>query len=184
MKHFEVPFEEQVIELDRPDSSARIRAVSPSGRVPVLLDGANVVWESLAICEYVAEKYPDRKMWPWHSGDRALARSISNEMHAGFAPLRQNLPHQVNDRFPGFRAPEAAQRDIERIRKIWNDALERSGGPFLFKEFSIADAMYAPVANRFRTYDVKLDGRAGEYVQTMLAHPAMKIWEADAKRTN
>ena len=180
LKHFEIPFEEQVIELDLPETRARIRDVSPSGRVPVLVDGANVVWESLAICEYVAEKYPDRKMWPWNAGDRALARSISNEMHAGFAALRQSLPHQVTDRFPGFVVPTAAKADIERIRQLWETTLARSGGPYLFKEFSIADAMYAPVANRFRTYDVKLDGRAGEYVQTMLAHPAMKLWESGA----
>jgi len=178
LKHLGVPFEEVVIPLDQPHTREEILRFSPSGRVPALLDGDLTVWDSLAICEYLHEKFPERHLWPADGKARATARSVSAEMHSGFAALRQDLPMKFRESLPmqSFRAE--VKQDIERIVEIWTQCRRRFGGgqPFLFGAFSIADAMYGPVVSRFRTYGVKLQGAPAEYVETMLATPAMKDW--------
>jgi glutathione S-transferase len=147
----------------------------------VLVDGSRLIWDSLAICEYLAETFPDKKMWPWNAGDRAYARSLAAEMHSGFQALRQKLPMKAHEKFPNFAIPVDAEKDIARIRELFRAALARSGGPYLLGAFSIADAMYAPVAFRFATYNVPLTGPEKDYVTLLLNHPAMKQWKAEAE---
>ncbi|MGZ5279541.1 MAG: glutathione S-transferase family protein [Pseudobdellovibrionaceae bacterium] len=181
LKVFNIPFEEIKIWLDQPDTNQKILKYSPSGKVPCLLDKSLVLPESLAICEYLNDKYPDKKMWPQDVAKRAWARSISNEMHGGFQNLRTHMPHKIKERYPGFDTWKA-NTDIARIEKIWTDCREthRGQGSFLFGDFSIADAMYAPVVNRFRAYDVKGSPWVKEYMNTMLKHPMMLEWEVEA----
>lgn len=179
MKQFGIPFEEKLIALDTPSTALEIKPWSPSGKVPVLVDGPHRVWESMAICEYIAEKYPSAKMWPRNPRHRAMARSIANEMHGGFQAMRSHLPHQVLKTYPGYDWSPVAN-DIKRVQAIWKECLEESGGPFLFGEFSIADAMYAPVANRFVTYDVPCEGILADYRDRLRALPAMKDWVTKA----
>jgi glutathione S-transferase len=157
--------------------------VSPSGKVPLLQDGTLHIWESLAIFEYLAEKFPDRQLWPQDPATRAVARSVANEMHAGFAKLREHMNMNIRKRFPGKgRTPEVL-KDIERIQALWGDCRQRfgQGGPFLFGAFSIADAMYAPVCTRFITYGVDLTPVAAAYVQAITTLPAMREWIAAAQ---
>ena len=176
-----VPFDEVVIRLDRPDTVDRILAVSPSGRVPALLDGAVHVWDSLAICEHVAERFPSAGLWPADIAARAHARSISAEMHAGFADLRREMPMNIVARTPREPSPQAA-RDIERVLAIWSECRGRHAerGKFLFGDFSVADAMFAPVVTRFVTYGVPVSDDARAYMNAILALPAMQLWIADA----
>jgi glutathione S-transferase len=168
MRVFEIPFDEKPILLDTPGTKQEILRHSPAGRVPCLVDGSLAIWDSLAILEYLAERDP--RLWPRDAAERARARSISAEMHAGFAALRQHMGLNVRRRYPGRgRTPEALE-DIRRIDAIWSQAK----GPFLFGPFTAADAMYAPVVLRFRTYEVRVSNR--EYYEAMLALPAMKEW--------
>jgi len=146
-----------------------------------LLEDEQVVWESLAIMEYLNEKYPAKKMWPADMAKRALARSISNEMHAGFTKMRQDLTFHAKRKFQNYNLKPAAD-DIARIKKIWDDNLKAHGGPFLFGEFSIADAMYAPVVGRFFTYSVPTEGRIEAYCKAIMALPAMKAWYTGAEK--
>ena len=173
-----LPFDEEVIEIGRPDSYDRIRRYSPGGRVPVLVDKHATVWESLAICEYIAEKHPGMGFWPEHARARATARSVSHEMHAGFQALRQNLPCHFTARYDDFEVPADARPDIARILEIWVSNREAwgSGGPFLFGKFSVADAMYAPVVFRFRAYGVEVDSVSKAYMDTIAALPATREW--------
>jgi glutathione S-transferase len=188
LKHADIPFEEHVIQLGLPDTSARIREHSPSGQVPMLIDGSVRVWESLAICEYVAELRPAAGLWPADPEARALARSVSAEMHAGFQALRTSLPLQFSLQFPlpakldSFAA--AVRNDIARIGEIWQDCRRRFGasGPFLFGTFTIADAMFAPVVSRFRTYNVPLDTTNQSYSDTLWSLPTMQEWLSEARR--
>jgi glutathione S-transferase len=176
LKESGASFEEEVVHLDRPDTKSRIAAFSPSGRVPVLVDGDVRIWDSLAISEYVAEKFPQAKLWPEDRAARAHARAVSCEMHSGFAALRENMPMNVRARLPGKgRTPEVLA-DIARIQAIWS----AKRGPFLFGHFTIADAMFAPVALRFVTYDVEMESAPRAYVDALLALPAMKEWIATA----
>ena len=178
--HAGAEFETKVIRLDQPDTKAAISAVSPSSRVPVLHDRDLAIFDSLAICEYVAELYPASGLWPDDRGMRARARAVAAEMHSGFAALRRGMPMDlVGDHTGEGRSPEALV-DIERIQDVWSTSLATNGGPFLFGPFTIADAMYAPVVTRFRTYGVELAPVNRAYVETMLALPAMKLWYADA----
>lgn len=175
-------FDEVTIPLYQPDSPANIRRFSPSGRLPVLRHGVVTVCESLAICEYLAERYPAARLWPEAPEARAFARAICNEMHGGFADLRGTLPMDLANRWPiGDRLPKV-QGDIDRIAAIWREARERfgGGGAFLFSGFSIADAMYAPAVTRFVTYGVPLDAFSQAYVESVMAWPPMREWRAAA----
>lgn len=179
LEHFEIPFEEILIPLDRPQTDAEIARYSPGGKVPALVDGDLTVWDSLAICEYLNERYPGRGMWPDDLRDRALARSVSAEMHSGFQVMREVMSHDLQKRQKTF-VSHAAREDIDRVKEIWTECLRRSGGPFLFGAFSIADAMYAPVVNRFLTYAVPVDpAREPEverYLRTIRELPAHRRW--------
>lgn len=173
-------FETKTILLDQQNTKADIAKVTPAGRVPVLHDGELVIWDSLAICEYVAELYPDAQLWPVDRIARAKARVVSAEMHAGFAALRRDMPMDVLASKPGQGHTPEALVDVRRVQAIWREALAASKGPFLFGAFSIADAMFAPVTTRFTTYGVELDAACRAYVDAMHALPAMKAWVADA----
>jgi len=186
LRHFGVDFEAERIALDQPDTAARIRDHSPSGRVPVLVDGGLTIWDSLAICEYASERWLDGAGWPDSRPARAVARSVSAEMHAGFAALRAELPMNIRARGRRVHLSVAAEGDIRRVGRLVADARGRFGddGPWLFGGFSIADAMYAPVASRFATYGIEAGGAADEWCATVLGHPAMREWsEAAAAET-
>lgn len=177
-------FAEIVIPLQSADTARRIREHSPAGRVPVLKDGAVVIWESLAILEYLAEQHPEWHLWPADRPARAHARTISNEMHAGFRGLREALPMNVRRRYFDFVIGADARPDIDRVLQIWRDARNRygrpGGGDFLFGRFGAADAMYAPVVTRFLTYGVALDPVTQAYCDAVMALPAMQAWLRDA----
>lgn len=177
MRQAELDFAEIRIPLDLPTTSQAIRHYSPSGKVPVLLDGSLVVWESLAICEYIAENFAPN-LWPKNRQARAVARSVSAEMHAGFSFLRQNMPMDCRSRFPGEGLTLEVQADIERIAAIWRNCRHQFGGwgKFLFGDFAIADAMFAPVVSRFFTYSVKLDPISQAYMEAIWSLPAMQEW--------
>ena len=175
MKHFNIPFEEKLIPLDQPETEENILKYSPSKKVPVLIDADISVWESMAIMEYLNEKYPEKQMWPADAKKRALARSVANEMHSGFSTMRNIMSHDLQKSVPGFDY-SAAAADVNRVMDIWRDCLHRSGGPFLFGSFCIADAMFAPVVNRFITYDVKVDTVVAKYIIAMRELPAHKAW--------
>ena len=184
-----IAFDEVVIALRQPDTAAKVAAYSPSGKVPYLRDGEVSVWDSLAICEYVAEMLPGAYLWPEDRAARAVARSVSAEMHSGFPALREHLSMDMAKTIPMPVVPEPARADIARIQLLWTDCRRRFGaasgapkGPFLFGAFTMADAMYAPVASRFRTYGVKLDPIPEAYVEAIMAFPAMVEWIAAAQQ--
>lgn len=178
LKQAGIPFREHQLYLYTPEGDAELRRLAPSGTVPVLQDGDLTIWESLAICEYLAERHPDKQLWPKDPAARAVARSVANEMHAGFAPLRQHMSMNIRRRFPGKGRTPDVLKNIARIQALWSDCRQRFGkdGPFLFGQFSIADAMYAPVCLRFITYAVELDPVPAAYVKTMTELPAMREW--------
>lgn len=180
--HAGVPFACETILLDQQDTKASIARVTPSGRVPVLVHDGMTIWDSLAICEYVAELAPHAGLWPADRSARARARAISAEMHAGFAALRRDMPMDVLSQKRGEGHTLEALADATRVQAIWRDALGASQGPFLFGAFTIADAMFAPVATRFVTYGVELDAQLRTYVDSVYALPGMKQWIADAER--
>lgn len=179
-------FTETLVELRQEDnrSEAEIRVHSPSGLVPVLKDGGLVIWDSLAICEYLAEKAPD--LWPKDAAARALARAAAAEMHSGFASLRGECPMALEAEPRTVTLSEATHKNLRRIAELWLSMLDRFDGPYLAGDWSIADAFYTPVASRLRTYGVKLsdfgdDGRGGAYAQRLLETPEFLEWEAAAK---
>jgi glutathione S-transferase len=185
MTAFGIPFEEIRIALDQPDTSTRIVQYSNAGRVPVLISGNTTVWDSLAICEYLAEQFPEKKLWPQDVTARANARSVCAEMHSSFAGLRSAMWMNIRASFPGKGRTREAQADIARICEIWEDCLARSGPhQFLFGDFSIADAYFAPVVMRFRTYGVWLAPALQAYVDRVAAHPAVALWMRDAIAEN
>jgi glutathione S-transferase len=176
-------FDEIVIPLWLDGAKEQILAHSPSGKVPALRHGDLVVWESLAICEHLAEAFPDAELWPADPAARAAARSASHEMHAGFMALRRAMPMNCRASKPGRGMADGVAADIERVGAIWRDCRERfgAGGALLFGGFTIADAMFAPIASRFRTYGVALDPVSAAYVQAVHALPAMRSWIAAAE---
>ncbi|MEN4917285.1 glutathione S-transferase family protein [Achromobacter spanius] len=178
-----VPFTEQKVGLFTEEFAKRLGAVSPAGLVPVLLDGDFAVWDSLAICEYAAERHPDAGLWPQDAKARARARSLAAQMHSGFPALRQAMPMNIEADLPGIEFPEAAQQDISRMQAIWHDTRAEfgQGGPFLFGKFSVADAFFAPVVSRFVTYGVAAAGPVRDYMDAVLALPAMQEWMRDAR---
>jgi glutathione S-transferase len=177
MTAFGIPFEEIRILLDRPDTASRIAEVSAAGRVPVLLAGEITIWDSLAICEYLAEQFPEMNLWPQDVVARAMARSICAEMHSGFPELRNAMPMNIRASFPGKGRTAGAQADIGRISEIWEECLARFGHrQFLFGDFSIADAYFAPVVMRFRTYAVTLAPALQAYCDRVTSQPAVAQW--------
>ena len=184
MRMHEIPFEEIRIPLYAVDSAERIAKYSPSGLVPALIDDGLHVWDSLAICEYVSEAYLDGAGWPSARAARARARSVSAEMHAGFSNIRSNLSMNVRARFQWQFIDESVERELQRIKTIWNDCRAEfgGGGPWLFGEFSIADAMYVPVCLRLQNYNVPLEGAVRDYVRHVLASSAMMAWCEEALR--
>jgi glutathione S-transferase len=181
LKQAGVPFEERVIPIYMEGSSEAIRKYSPAGKVPILKDGDFTVWDSLSIIEYVAEKHP--KLWPADAKARAVARSISAEMHSGFVPLRKLCTMNLRRHYPNFELNDDVRENIARIDTIFAETRAEfgRGGPFLFGEWSGADAMYAPVVTRFKTYDVKLSKPSQDYCEAVLALPAMQDWYAAAE---
>jgi glutathione S-transferase len=174
----------EVNELSLEDASARaeLLLMSPSVLTPRLEHGDVTVWDTLAIAEYLHERFPHAGVLPADGVQRAHCRSISGEMHAGFANLRSALPMNLKARHQGFKVWAGAQADIERVTTIWRECLQRYGGPYLFgKQPTMADAMYAPVCSRFATYDVKLDAASAGYRDLMLKFPAMLEWTMAAK---
>jgi glutathione S-transferase len=182
MKVAGIAFEEEVISLDAKEFKPRLSKISGTGKVPALVDGEVNVWESLAILEYLAEKFPDARLWPSDSAARAHARAIAAEMHAGFVPLRRHLPMNMwRPVKPRELTPEA-QANVRRIEAMWTGCRERygAGGPFLFGRFGAADAMYAPVVARFHTYAVTIGAAAQTYTDAVMALPAWAEWRAAA----
>ena len=178
---FNIPFTEVRLLLDQPDTATNIANYSQAGRVPVLLAGEMTIWDSLAICEYLAEQFPDKHLWPQDVAARAMARSISAEMHAGFAALRNDMSMNIQASLPGRGRTPGAQADIGRICEIWEECLARFGHhEYLFGDFSIADAFYAPVVMRFKTYGVALAPALQAYCDRVLAHPAVARWVREA----
>jgi glutathione S-transferase len=176
-----IDFEEVLIPFDYPNGNPNIKAVSPSGHVPLLQHGALKIWESFAIIEYVAELYPDAGLLPKDRAERALARSASMEMMSSFRALRSACPMNIRRPKGKIALPDGISADISRIETIWRDLLQKSGGPFLFGAFSGADAMFAPVVNRFDIYDLVSSADTLAYMGAMKAHPAWRKWE-DAAR--
>jgi len=181
LKQAGLPFECVVIHLGEAGAKAEIFKHSPSGKVPCLIDGETVVWDSLAICEYIAEKIP--VLWPAHRNVRAEVRSISAEMHSGFAAMRKSMPMDVRASKPYGRRTAEVQHDIDRIVAIWESCRSRfaESGPFLFGRFSVADAMFSPVVWRFLTYGVELPPASRAWVESMRDLPAMQEWYAAAQ---
>ena len=182
-----IDFEEVMVPLDLPDTAASIKKHSPSGKVPVLMHRSLAVWESLSIAEYLNDLKPEAGLWPAAVAARAHARSVSAEMHAGFAELRGNKPMNIRASYPGKGMTPAVRADIERITGLWRDCRKRFAGAapkddgFLFGAIGAADAMFAPVVTRFRTFGVQLDSDAEAYCTAIMAYPALKEWIADAR---
>ncbi|MET3666342.1 glutathione S-transferase family protein [Caulobacter sp. 1776] len=186
LKRTGAPFTETLVELRQGETTtAEIGRISPSKLAPALKDGDLVVWDSLAICEYLAEKFPQAKLWPDDPALRAIGRSAAAEMHSGFTALRGECPMALEEAPRKLDISEATQKDVRKIVERWNQLLARSGGPFLLGEWSIADAFYTPVATRFRTYEIALSdhgdaGAATAYGERLLATPAFLDWEREA----
>jgi glutathione S-transferase len=186
MRQAGIPFDEEVIRFTAPDFKVRVRRHSPAGKVPVLIDGDVVIWDSLAIVEYLAETRPDKRLWPDGVAARARARSLCAEMHAGFPSMRQRMPMNVSLRLSGVLFDVEVQRNVARVIDIWTGCRRQAAGdgPFLFGRFTIPDAYYAPVVRRFFTYGVALPEVARAYADAVDALPAMQEWIAAAATEN
>lgn len=182
LKQTGIDFEEILVPLMSRETRPAILAHSPSGKVPLLKYGEDTVWDSLAIAEYLAEHFPTVGLWPADPAARAVARSVTAEMHSGFMPLRRALPMNLRAHFPNHPRDAAVDADVARVQDIWRDCRGRFGanGPFLFGRFTVADAFYAPVVGRFRSYDVPLDAVCQAYADAVWQTPAMQEWVAAA----
>jgi glutathione S-transferase len=184
MKALGIPFEETLIPLRQTETGPRILAHSPSGKVPALVDGDITVWESLAVMEYLAERFPDTAVWPKDRAARAHARAISNEMHAGFMALRQACPMNLAKKFAKKDYSADVTTNVARIEQVWAEARARFGSkksePFLYGAFSAADAMYAPVVTRLDTYQLPVSAETRRYMDVVLKHPAYRQWLVEA----
>jgi glutathione S-transferase len=178
MKQMGIEFEEIRIPLYQSGSSEAIAQYSPAARLPILLDGNRTIWDSAAILEYLAERFPERPFWPQNIEARTVARCVSAEMHSGFFALREQMPMNCKARFLGKGKSPASEKDITRVRQIWNDCRSQfgEGGEFLLGEFSIADAVYAPVVLRFVTYGVEVNSVGQAYMDSMMKLPALQAW--------
>ncbi|WP_091740276.1 glutathione S-transferase family protein [Phenylobacterium immobile] len=185
-KHAGAPFQETLVALRRGEATeAELLTHSGSGKAPVLKDDGLTVWDSMAICEYLAEKFPEARLWPTDPVARALGRSAAAEMHAGFSSLRGECPMDLAAQPHHATLSDATAKDIRRISALWNELLGRFGGPFLLGEWSIVDAVYTPVASRFFTYGVRLSdygdtGLAGAYAERLLETPEFQAWLAES----
>jgi glutathione S-transferase len=184
LEHTGAPYEEICISFGAPDWRDQVKRHSPSGKVPYLIDGALGIWDSLAIAEYLHEKFPAAKLWPGDSAARAVARSVCAEMHSGFGALRASMPMDLQANAPGKGHTPEALADAARVQAIWRDCRARfaAGGPFLFGAFSAADCFYAPVVFRFHSYAVAVDANARSYCDAVAAHPSVAKWRAAALR--
>jgi glutathione S-transferase len=182
MKVAGIAFEEEVISLNAADFKPRVTTISGTGKVPALADGSVQVWESLAILEYLDEKYPHAQLWPDDPAARAYARAIAAEMHAGFVPLRRHLPMNMWRPVIQRELPPEVQSNVRRIEAMWTDCRARfgTGGAFLFGAFGAADAMYAPVVSRFHTYAVEVGPVARTYMDSVMTLPAWREWRTAA----
>jgi glutathione S-transferase len=182
MKALGIPFEEVLVRfaepLGSPEFKARVAPYTPAGRVPVLIDGDTHVWESIAILEYLAEKFPDKGLWPADPKARAEARVATAEMHAGFSALRGECPMNIRRPVKTRALSESTKADVARIEEMWRRCRERHGGPFLFGKFGAADAMYAPVVTRFHTYGIAVSRDTRAYMEVVMALPAFGEWRA------
>lgn len=178
LEHTGAPYEEILVSFGDPDWREQIKRFSPSGRVPFLIDGTLGIWDSLAIVETLAEKFPAAKLWPADPAARALARSVVAEMHSGFTALRSHMPMDLQQSAPGKGHVPEALADAARVQEIWCGCRTRfgAGGPYLFGAFSAADCFYAPVVFRFLSYGVPLDATAKSYCDAIVAHPSVKKW--------
>jgi glutathione S-transferase len=186
LKQAGIPFEEKLVKFDAfgdPNSEfgRKIRQVSPAGRVPALVDGGFVVWDTLAIAEYVAEKFPDKQLWPQDAKKRARARSVCAEMHSGFAALRASCPMNIEANLKDagaivWRDKPGVRADIQRVVAMWTELLEQDKGPMLFGEFTIADAFFAPVCMRIKNYALPVPGHITDYIRRVCALPGVKAW--------
>ncbi|WP_086481837.1 glutathione S-transferase family protein [Oceanospirillum sanctuarii] len=181
LKQFGIDFEEIRIPLFTEQMPQLMSEHTPCNKVPVIKDGDLAVWDSLAVCEYINLRFLDGKGWPEDLQLMSLGRAAVAEMHSGFLVLRHELPMNVRRSYTGFKASENAQKDIDRIIALWQQLLERSGGPWLLGEFSIADAFYAPVASRFNTYGIELPENLQAYVDQVLALETYQEWLRDAR---
>ena len=183
MKAADLPFEEILIFLDRPETGAEISQLSPSQRVPCLFHGELRVWDSLAICEYIAELAPDKSLWPTNAADRAVARSYAAEMHSGFHGLRAQLSMDIRLQMKIRHLTQQSIVDIQRIISLWESAISKSGGPFLFGPFGIADAFFAPVVFRFLSYGLEIESKlVNTYMQNVTSVPYVNDWAEAARR--
>lgn len=175
-------FEEVLILLDTPEFKAEVARVSPAGRVPTLIDGDVTVWDSLAIIEYLAEKFPEKGIWPKERAARAHARAIVAEMHSGFPDLRNGYPMNLRRKPAPLASPFDASKDVTRVRDIWRSCREQyaGGGDYLFGGFSAADCFYAPVVTRFLTYELPLSGAEKAYAEAVMDYPFMRQWREEA----
>jgi glutathione S-transferase len=179
MRALAIPFREELHRFEGQSNERRFRQFSPTGRVPCLHDGATVVWDSLAITEYLAERHPD--VWPADSPARAWARCACAEMHSGFAELRNQCSMSVGVRIRLGAPTDRLRSDLLRLQELWSDGLKRFGGPWLAgPKFTAVDAYFAPVAFRVQTYELALEEPCRSYAQRLLAHPALRAWEAEA----
>jgi glutathione S-transferase len=190
LKQAGIDFEEVMVRFDSFDSQSQFKTtlskLSPTGKVPLLVDGDLAVWDTLAIAEYVAEAFPDKQLWPADKAARARARSVCAEMHAGFTGLRGNCPMNIEAQLPDigaliWRDKPAVRADVARISAMWEELLAQYGGPMLFGQFSVADAYFAPVCARLKTYALPVSPVVGAYVDRVLALPGVQAWVADAQ---
>jgi glutathione S-transferase len=191
MRQAGIPFEEVMVRFDgfSPQSQfkQRVGTLSPAGKVPILVDDGLVVWDTLAIAEYVAERFPEHQLWPRERAARARARSVCAEMHSGFSALRSACPMNIEARLPEvgaivLRDQSGVRGDLDRITQMWSTLLREHGGPMLFGAFSVADAYYAPVVMRLRTYELPVPEDVAAYMQRVVELPGVQAWIADALR--
>lgn len=182
LKVFNIKFEEILRPLDIENNCDDYLEFSPTGKVPTLVDAGNTVWESLAILEYLAEKYPEKNLWPKNLADKTHARCISSEMHAGFMAIRNACPMNMNRKVESLKVNDAVKNDVKRIEEIWSQCLAKSNGPFLFGEFCIADAMYAPIVNRLHIYKLSNHPAVKSYHEAMTTLPEWQEWETAGRK--
>ena len=182
LRAFDIPFEETVIAMYKDDTKERMLEYGPTGKVPAINDGDINVWESLAILEYIADRFPDKSIWPKEPAARAHARAASSEMHAGFMGLRSACPMNLTASFKPRDRGDAVNEDVKRLEELWFEARTNfgAGGDFLYGEFSAADAMFAPVVTRLDTYQIPVSAEMRSYMDVMLNHPAFLQWREEA----